>query len=35
MFTKDEVIEVMALCLNEREKEILSARWGKGNEMGT
>ena len=30
MFTREEVIEAMEQCLNEKEKEkeILSARWG-------
>ena len=31
MLSKDKVIEAMAKCLNEKEKEILSARWGINN----
>ena len=31
MLSKEKVIEAMAKCLNEKEREILSARWGLEN----
>ncbi|WP_088226788.1 sigma factor-like helix-turn-helix DNA-binding protein [Desulfosporosinus sp. FKB] len=31
MLSKDKVIEAMPKCLNEKEKEILSERWGLNN----